>query len=157
MTECTPARAARFWQRVQVGDDDECWPWQGYLAKNGRGLTSLNNRTVQVHRLAYLIARGVLPPLLRHTCDNPPCCNPRHLIAGTQAQNIQDKVDRGRQATGAKVKGFPAQAREWTKCSRGHPFDAKNTFVNAKGHRTCRTCRREDARERRKAQRANRL
>lgn len=33
---------------------------------------------------------------LRHSCDNPPCCNPKHLIVGTQAENTQDKIDRGR-------------------------------------------------------------
>ncbi|TYP82056.1 helix-turn-helix protein [Blastococcus xanthinilyticus] len=32
-----------------------------------------------------------------HRCDNPPCCNPQHLYAGTPAQNTDDMVSRGRQ------------------------------------------------------------
>jgi len=44
---------------------------------------------------------GGSPPIpdghvVRHRCDNPPCINPEHLITGTQGQNIQDMIDRGR-------------------------------------------------------------
>lgn len=38
--------------------------------------------------------------MLRHACDNPLCCNPDHLLTGTQQDNINDKVARGRQAKG---------------------------------------------------------
>ena len=31
-----------------------------------------------------------------HTCDNPPCCNPQHLVLGTTMSNIQDKIRKGR-------------------------------------------------------------
>ena len=57
------------------------------------------------HRLIYADACGYsydeLPEeVVRHTCDNPPCINIDHLIGGTIADNMQDKVDRERQARG---------------------------------------------------------
>ena len=33
---------------------------------------------------------------MRHSCDNPRCCNPNHLSVGTQRDNILDMVKRGR-------------------------------------------------------------
>lgn len=48
------------------------------------------------HRVAFRLTHGYCPPRLRHRCDNPPCCNVRHLLPGTQLQNIHDAVERGR-------------------------------------------------------------
>lgn len=54
-----------------------------------------------LHRKVYAEAHGV--PLcdlsgkvIRHTCDNTRCINPRHLLVGTQADNMRDMVERGR-------------------------------------------------------------
>lgn len=54
-----------------------------------------------LHRLVYCKANGVeLTALkgfvIRHTCDNPRCINPKHLLIGTQADNIRDMDTRGR-------------------------------------------------------------
>ncbi len=38
----------------------------------------------------------------RHTCDNPSCINPNHLVSGTAAQNAEDKILRGRSTRGEK-------------------------------------------------------
>lgn len=63
-------------------------------------------------REAYIEARGPIPKgmVVRHTCDNERCVNVDHLLLGTQAQNIADKVARGRQA-----KGKACQPRSTTK------------------------------------------
>jgi len=53
---------------------------------------------VVAHRIAYELSKGPVPKelIVRHTCDNPPCCNPNHLIPGTDADNAKDKSERGR-------------------------------------------------------------
>jgi hypothetical protein len=34
--------------------------------------------------------------LIRHKCDNPKCINPDHLETGTDYDNVQDMIERGR-------------------------------------------------------------
>lgn len=53
---------------------------------------------VKVHRLIYVLITGedISGKVVRHTCDNPLCINPDHLISGTVLDNIQDMVDRDR-------------------------------------------------------------
>lgn len=53
-------------------------------------------KTTTLHRKVYYEATGVLPEVVRHTCDNPRCINPDHLIAGTQKDNVRDMFSRGR-------------------------------------------------------------
>ena len=84
----------RFWAKVQVGSPDECWPWLGCRDSKGYGRAGKRERA---HRIAYQIVHGALPEdrLVRHTCDNPPCCNPAHLLIGDHADNARDAVERG--------------------------------------------------------------
>lgn len=91
----------RFWSRVSVRSKDECWPWLGYVNSDGYGRFRPGGRQIpkmQAHRFAFECTGGVIPPgmLLRHSCDNPSCCNPGHLLPGTHTENMQDKVARGR-------------------------------------------------------------
>lgn len=96
----------RFWSHVEKRGDDECWPWTGKDRKEeGYGRVFLSrNRTPSSHRVAYQIANNVtIDPsvVVRHECDNPPCCNPKHLINGTILDNVADRQARGRQAKGS--------------------------------------------------------
>jgi hypothetical protein len=97
-------RTRQFWRHVLIKGFDECWPWLG--ACNGAyGQTLFDTpfgTLYRAHTIAFFLATGVYPggSVIRHTCDNPPCCNPRHLKKGTQLDNVLDKVAKGRQARG---------------------------------------------------------
>lgn len=82
-----------------------CVEWTGARNETGYGVTMIagTRRTILTHRLA-LRARGidVAGKVVRHlVCDNPPCINPDHLAVGTHADNVGDKVRKGRQRRAA--------------------------------------------------------
>lgn len=57
------------------------------------------------HRVSYQLHTGEdisSNDIICHTCDNPACINPKHLFRGTHKDNVQDKVNKGRQAKGSK-------------------------------------------------------
>lgn len=90
-----PLIVARFWSKVDVRRPGECWPWQAKsVGKGGHGLFRPTREIglVKAHRFAWEAVNGPLSDdrRLRHRCDNPPCCNPAHLIPGTQAENVAD-------------------------------------------------------------------
>jgi len=113
----SPQDLNRFWSRVDIRGPDECWNWmvlersvdcphcghsfspkrkyfnQGYVRIAGQRLLS--------SRVAWTIAHGPIPANLFvcHRCDNPVCCNPRHLFLGTNLDNVRDRDRKGRQIT----------------------------------------------------------
>lgn len=92
-----PGTAERFYAKIARGEADECWPWIAAKDDNGYGRFSFNRRPRLAHRVAFLLVHGRWPtPKCRHTCDHPECCNPAHLVEGTQADNIRDMIERGR-------------------------------------------------------------
>lgn len=57
----------------------------------------------QAHVVTWEIVNGRPLPqgkIIRHTCDTPACVNPAHLLVGTHADNVADKVSRMRQSFG---------------------------------------------------------
>lgn len=89
----------RYADRVRAGDPAECWIWTGARASGGYGHTHRDSEHVYAHRAAFESLHGVGSArgfVVRHRCDNPPCCNPSHLLIGTQADNANDCVERGR-------------------------------------------------------------
>lgn len=86
---------ARFWAKVDVRGPDECWPWLAGRVPAGYGKFKLDGKDVPAHRVAYEAVEGEIPEarILRHGCNNPPCCNPRHLTPGAHAQNQFDAVE----------------------------------------------------------------
>lgn len=95
----------------------ECWIWFGQRDRYGYGVINNKEGHFFVHRLSYQLHKGDLEQeqILRHSCDDPACCNPDHLTPGTQADNMKDAAKRGRTARGSRsnmAKLTEAQVRE---------------------------------------------
>lgn len=70
--------------------------------------------------------------MVRHTCDNPPCCNPNHLVAGTAAENSADMVARGRHWTQVRPERIPRGEDHWTRRLGTESFPRGEAHHNAK-------------------------
>ena len=116
-----------------------CWQWIRCLV-DGYGQVWFERRW-RSHRLFYEKLVGPIPEGLQldHICRNRACCNPGHLESVTQKENIK------------RGYGIGVKNSKKTHCPKGHEYSGENVFVNKKGHRYCRPCRREwCARNRRK-------
>lgn len=98
----------QFWKSFQAavdcsGGPNACWPWRG-LRSHGYGIKYFQKKREMAHRLAWVLKYGDLPAdmCVCHKCDNPPCCNPRHLFLGSKSDNMADKVKKDRQAKGKR-------------------------------------------------------
>jgi len=87
-----------FWAKVDKRSDQECWNWTGSKDSLGYGNFRFRGKTVHAHRVAWILAHGEIPEgkLVCHTCDRPSCTNPSHLFVGTDADNNQDMMLKGR-------------------------------------------------------------
>jgi len=86
-----------FWASLSKRENG-CWEWVGRKYPKGYGKIARNGKDVRAHRYAYSLAKGPIPDgmMILHSCDNPPCCNPDHLRAGTAKENREDAISRGR-------------------------------------------------------------
>ena len=92
----------RYWAFVDTsGGPDACWLWTGGCGTRGYGMFWIGSRYIGAHRWGYLTFVGplALGQIVRHTCDNPPCQNPRHWLPGTHQDNCDDRISRGRSNT----------------------------------------------------------
>ena len=127
---CEQATIRRFWRKVWPKGD--CWEWRGTKAGNGYGVFHVRGKRIPAHRYAYELAGGRFLPgeVSDHLCSHPLCVRPSHLIPATNRENV------------LRGSGPTAVNARLTHCPQGHPYDAKNTWVDKERTRHCRKCMR---------------
>ncbi len=85
-----------FWEKVEKGDG--CWLWMASVMSNGYGAAWDGSKVKTAHRRSYELTKGEIPQGMHvlHTCDDRRCVNPDHLFLGTNLDNINDRVAKGR-------------------------------------------------------------
>lgn len=137
---------SRVLKHVVALPDGGCWMWNGRLTSKGYGATLVIREgagrdrypSIHNHRITYEAFVGPIPAglVLDHLCRTPRCCNPRHLEAVPQGENLR---------RGAGAAALRARYAAQTHCLRGHAFDEANTYHyrwKQWTKRACRTCRR---------------
>jgi hypothetical protein len=137
----------KFWSLIEVKGPDECWPWKGKLNRDGYAQWYWKGQLRMVHHVAFQIHNHCFFPrgtrktgsggiVIRHNCDNPPCCNPHHLLKGTQLDNVRDKFERGRNCKWWKVSEEMVKqikkkfsSGKWTKKEIGDEYGIHPSWV----------------------------
>jgi hypothetical protein len=93
----------RFWSKVKKTEN--CWIWTAAKAAGYGQFMSDKKRYDGAHRYSYRLHYGEFDESLfvLHKCDNKICVNPNHLFLGTQQDNIDDMIAKGRQAIGDEL------------------------------------------------------
>lgn len=117
-----------------------CVEWTGKRHWAGYGLRYVaKGNWIRAHRWAWIIEYGRIPKglFVCHACDNPPCVNPLHLFLGTQKDNHDDMVAKGRARF---VPPPPRHIPRRSHCIRGHALEGSNLIIRKSGDHRCRQC-----------------
>lgn len=133
------AHLDRFMRSFRLEPQLGCWVWTGRLLKaSKRAYFQADNRRHIAARWLWQAMNGPLGKgqCVLHRCDNPSCVNPDHLFIGTQRDNIDDCLAKGRTKLAKKF------------CKNGHELTASNVRNHGPGGRWrhCRACARQSTR-----------
>ena len=111
--------AERFWEKVEVRGEDECWPWKGAVTR-GRGGIGIGLRMTSSHRVAVVLSGRDIPAgmMVDHMCRNGLCQNPKHLRVVTPRVNSLENSGSPFALNAAK-----------THCPNGHPYEGENGAI----------------------------
>lgn len=102
MMDSIPAGViSKLAQNLHFIPEAGCHIYAGNHRKKGYGVIHSTHRKYATHRVAWIIANGAIPDgmCVMHKCDTPSCCNPEHLRLGSNQDNIDDAVAKGRRFT----------------------------------------------------------
>jgi len=102
----------KFHTRYKIDPSTQCWEWQSARDRRGYGRWRWQGKAILAHRFsAQQYIGSVEGKVVCHKCDNPCCVNPSHLFIGTQQDNVDDMVNKGRDGRGTN----PAQGTQANK------------------------------------------
>ena len=129
----------RIYSRLII-DPSGCVLWSGNCGDNGYGQIEIAGQMKLVHRVVWELENGPIPDGLQidHVweagCRNRHCAALAHLEPVTAAENARRR------------------AATVVKCVRNHDYTPENTYVDSRGRRGCKECRREATRRWRRGQ-----
>jgi len=87
---------------IPVKQEGECYISLLKEGMEGYTRVRLGDKYMATHRFVYQVLNGEISDdlVVRHLCNNRKCIYPPHLAAGTHADNVQDRVNAERSASG---------------------------------------------------------
>lgn len=127
----TQRTVRRFWKKVDRKGLGHCWNWLGHydLSNGGYGSFWFVDTMYRAHRFSWMFFFDEVlseETQVLHHCDNPRCVNPFHLFLGTNQENMDDKVSKGRQS---RLKG---ENNPWSKLSDGDVIRMRRMYKTRK-------------------------
>lgn len=118
----------RIYRNLKSNGD--CLEWTGYRDKHGYGHMSVNGVPTLVHRTMWEVHNGPIPEgmCICHHCDNTSCVRIDHLFLGTQNDNNQDCIRKGR----ARKRGLQGEDHNQAKLTEDQIMEIRTSNEQGK-------------------------